>query len=186
MNHHEDPFVKEMAPYARAIARKLLERQGLPIDDEEEEIANTLLLAGRKVWKETGDMGLAKHRMSDRAKNEAKRLGRVRKQPRALGLLQRRKRQGNDDTDATEAYHAERTLRYRRFRRGPASRNRPLDNMIVQEFIDRLPEQRRRVCQCRLAAMTIKEIAHELNISEKTVEREIAALKDTSRREFDL
>ncbi len=61
--------------YAKACARNILRKFDLGHDwHRSEDIAQVLFLAGWQVWKAKGDEGLAKHRISSRAKNEAERL----------------------------------------------------------------------------------------------------------------
>jgi len=61
--------------YAKACARNILCKFDLGHDwYRSEDIAQVLFLAGWQVWKAKGDEGLAKHRISSRAKNEAERL----------------------------------------------------------------------------------------------------------------
>jgi hypothetical protein len=60
--------------YAKACARNILRRFDVGHDwHRSEDIAQVLFLAGWQVWKVKGDEGLAKHRISSRAKNEAQR-----------------------------------------------------------------------------------------------------------------
>jgi hypothetical protein len=60
--------------YAKACARNNLRKFDLGHDwHRSEDMAQVLFLAGWQVWKARGDEGLAKHRISSRAKNEAER-----------------------------------------------------------------------------------------------------------------
>jgi len=166
--------------YAKAIARKLLRRYDLAHDHgRHEDISQLLFLDGYLGWQETGDEGLAKHRMSSRAINAEERLVRELKQPQALTTLDLPSSSGSgDDADPTERYHAESTeMPFRRMRWGHMSRASPLEDMVVREYLDRLPERQRRILQCRAALMTVPEIAKELGISERTVDRELNALR---------
>jgi len=61
--------------YAKACARNSLRKFDLGHDwHRSEDIAQVLFPAGWQVCKARGDEGLAKHRISSRAKNEAERL----------------------------------------------------------------------------------------------------------------
>lgn len=75
--------IKRLKRYALGVPRKLLRRYDLAHDEaRHEDITQSLLLEGWKVWRDTGDEGLAKHRMSSRANNEEQRLaGELRLRP---------------------------------------------------------------------------------------------------------
>ncbi|HOI56049.1 MAG TPA: hypothetical protein PLP01_12425, partial [Phycisphaerae bacterium] len=78
-----EQVVERLEKYGQAIAWKLLNSRDQGFDSHwKEEITQSLLLEGWKVWKDTGNEGLAKHRMRTRAANEFKKLLRTLKQPR--------------------------------------------------------------------------------------------------------
>jgi DNA-directed RNA polymerase specialized sigma24 family protein len=165
--------------YARAIAFKLLRRYDLQHDHGRiEDITQVLFIAGEQVWRETRNVGLAKHRMSTRAKNAEEKLQVDLRQPQPLSSLHLPQSKERDDVDATEAYHAESTdMPYRRMRVGPVVRSSPDENMIVQEYLASLTERQRQIVQYRGALMDVPEIAKAMNISERTVERELAQIR---------
>ena len=83
-----------------------------------------------------------------------------------------------EGTDATEAYHVESASSpHRPVGMSAWSRSSPLEDMIVQEYLDGLTDRQRRIVECRMAAMNVKEIASTLGVSPSTVERELAHLK---------
>ena len=64
----EQAVIKRMEQYAKAAARKMLQKYGLGQDqDRHEDISQTLILAGWEVWRNTGEWAKARHRMVDRA-----------------------------------------------------------------------------------------------------------------------
>ena len=64
----EQAVIKRMEQYAKAAARKVLQKFGLGQDEaRHEDISQTLFLAGWEVWRDTGEWEKASHRMSDRA-----------------------------------------------------------------------------------------------------------------------
>jgi len=172
--------VNRLQRYAQGIARKILFAFDLEHDDAwHEDISQTLLLEGWKVWRDTGDEGKARHRMSSRAKDEKEKLyTTLTEQPRPVSGL------GMDDPTAghregagqTERYHADAgEMRYSRMR--PTSRASLEEDMDVQALLDRLPERTRQIVEMRMATMTVPEIAKKLQISKTTVERELAQLR---------
>lgn len=169
--------------YAKAIARRILRQFDLEHDRHRgEDIAQNLFLAGWQVWKSTGNEGLAKHRMSSRANNEIDRLTVELKQPQPVTSVLPPAGPACG-CDATEAYHSVLAdLPYRRLRVG-ASRSSPLEDLIFKEYLEGLPERQRRIVECRLANMTVKEISQTLGVSTSTIERELALLQKGLRRE---
>lgn len=166
--------------YAKAIARRLLQRYDLAHDHgRHEDISQLLFLDGYLDWQKTGDEGLAKHRMSSRAINAEENLRRELAQPQPLSSLNLPSSSGSgDDTDSTERYHADSTeMPFRHMRWDHISRASPLEDIVVREYLNGLPERQRRILQCRAALMTVSEIANELGISERTVDRELKALR---------
>lgn len=167
--------------YAKAIARNILCKFDLEYaHDRAEDIAQNLYIAGWLVWKDTGNEGLAKHRMSDRGKNAIQKLAtELKNEPQPVRHLPAAtsgdEREG---VDPTEAYHAESPgSPHRPVRVSSLSRASPIEDMIVQEYLDGLTERQRRIVECRFAQMTVKEIAETLGVSTSTVERELALLQ---------
>lgn len=166
--------------YAKACARNILRKFDLGHDwHRSEDIAQVLFLAGWQVWKAKGDEGLAKHRISSRAKNEAQRLrAELKNEPQPVPDLPTASGGERDGMDATEAYHVESASSpHRPVGMSAWSRSSPLEDMIVQEYLDGLTDRQRRIVECRMAAMNVKEIASTLGVSPSTVERELVQLK---------
>lgn len=59
----------------------------------------------------------------------------------------------------------------------PESYSTPDNVALTRELLQRMPDQRRKIAQLRMAALTNEEIARELGISKRMVEREITALR---------
>ncbi|MBX3372274.1 MAG: helix-turn-helix domain-containing protein [Phycisphaeraceae bacterium] len=132
--------------------------------------ADTLFLAGWQVWRDKGDVGLAKHRMRDRKKNL------LRDVHAELNKPQPESQSFQNDEEQREAMDGGQVVPVRSS--GTRMRTPEPDNVLqVQEFLQRLPERRRKIAQLRLAAMTNKEIAQELGIGERTVDREVDTLE---------
>jgi RNA polymerase sigma factor (sigma-70 family) len=167
--------------YAKAIARNLLLKFDSAHDRHRaEDIAQNLFLAGWQVWKAKGNEGLAKHRMSDRAKDEAERLANeLKNEPQPLRYLPTAGSDDErDDVDATEAYHVESASSpHRPVGVSALSRASPVEDMIVQEYLEGLTERQRRIVECRMAQMTVKEISQTLGVSTSTIERELTLLQ---------
>lgn len=150
---------------ASAIAREVAAKNGRQGDRHLiEDMAQTLFLAGWQVWRDKGDVGLAKNRMRSRQNNLIKSLCRERNAPPPVSQLSEREQRG--------------AVPSRAMGRNPAAQPPPESALVVEEFLSRQPERRRHVAQLRMAAMTNDEIAKELGISKRMVEREITALKE--------
>jgi RNA polymerase sigma factor (sigma-70 family) len=149
---------------AFAIAMKVARQHGLAHDSHRvEDMAQTLFLAGWQVWRDKGEVGFAKHRMRSRRINLIDDLREERSEPRVESQISESARRGAVPVRAMD--------------RRPESRKTPLGGQLVEEFLNRLPERRRKIAQLRMAAMTNGEIAEETGISERTVDREIETLK---------
>ena len=153
--------------------------------DWQEDISQSLLLEGWKVWRDTGNEGLARHRMSSRANNEKEKLfNTLAKQPRpatSLGLGEAADEYA-DGADSSAAYHADGCeLPY--CRTSPMARASPAEDMVVQEYLDGLPDRKRQIVQCLMAMMKVPEIARRLGVSTRTVERELAEIRKDYRDE---
>lgn len=148
----------------QAIAREVAAKHGLTRDEHLiEDMTQTLFLAGWQVWRDKGDVGLAKHRMRSRQNNLIKDLRRERNAPRAVSQLTEQEQRG--------------AVPVRAMGMDADSRTTPDNAKLTEELLQRLPEQRRKIAQLRMAAMTNEEIAKELGISKRMVEREITALR---------
>jgi RNA polymerase sigma factor (sigma-70 family) len=119
-----------------------------------------LFLAGWTDWKATQDVGLAKNRMVSRRVNLIRdRAARLERQKKTLPL---------DNPPDTAPQPADR----------PRAGENQEQEAQVNEFLARLPEQQRRIVQFRMAGMTNPEIAGELGIPLRSVERTLETLRE--------
>ncbi len=176
----DNEVLEQLDRYAKGIAHRILLKFNLAHDRHRgEDIAQNLLIAGADVWREKRDVALAKHRMSSRGVNETRNLAVELRKPQPLS------RQADSDGDGREESSPDVTDGQGGgwISNCEASRSSPLEDMIVREYLDNLPERQRRVLKCRLAGMEVAEIAQTLETSVTTIEREIAALKKGYRHE---
>lgn len=185
---------ERMERYAKAAARKVLLKLGLEQDESRhEDISQTLFLAGWEVWSDTGDWEKAKHRMSDRAKNESKKLH------ADLGVKQFDEEQPDarygcdDDADATERYQHEPRAPAPRVMRVQV-RSSAEEDQRIQEYLDGLSDLQRRIVELTLVPMdkpgskkglTEQQMAKELGIPLRTLQREKERIRQ-HRKEYDL
>ncbi|MBN2583970.1 MAG: sigma-70 family RNA polymerase sigma factor [Planctomycetes bacterium] len=177
----EAQVVERLEKYAKAVARKVLLKVDKGKDDfRRDDIAQSLLLAGWQVWKDTGDEGLAHARMGSRAKNELNKL------VRELGRWQTLSDTGppagptgqSSTADSHERYDAEwAEPGYRRISVGPEVRTSPLENMVVREYLEGLPEDERKIAECRAAEMTAEETVETTGLSRSTVQRKLRGMR---------
>ena len=153
----DNTVLAELDRYAKGIAHRILLKFNLAHDIHRgEDIAQNLLIAGADVWRKKRDVALAKHRMSSRGNNQARKLFKeLDRQPQPLA------RQADSGDDGREESFPDVTDG-----RGggwisdcPPSRASPLEDMMVREYLDGLPERQRRIAECRMADMGVKEIA---------------------------
>ena len=176
----DNDVLERLDSYAKGIAHRILLNFELAHDRHRaEDIAQELLIAGADVWREKRNEEFAKHRMSSRGVNETERLARELRQPQPLASLADAGADGSEGPcpDVTD------TKGVRWITDCPASRASPIEDMLVREYLDGLPERQRRILQHRLAGMEFGEIAEALGTSLSTVEREMAALKKGYRDE---
>lgn len=152
---------EELYSFAERLVMKLVGR--VPVAWQEHDIKDAiqdLFLAGWDDWKTTGDLGLAKNRMVSRRANLIR--------DRAAQTERQKKTQPLGNPAGTVSRMTDRA--------------RAGDNLEqevqVNEFLDRLPEQTRRIVQFRLAGMTNSEIASELSIPLRSVERTLQTLRE--------
>lgn len=188
----EQAVIKRMEQYAKAAARKVLQKFGLGQDqDRHEDISQTLFLAGWEVWRDTGEWEKARHRMVDRAKNEAMKLRenlKIKQMPR--DKVSEPWYGSDDEADATERFQHE----------SPSPRLRPVvvrssaeEDLEIQEYLDTLTERQRRIVQLMMIpmvtpgskkGMTEQQIADELGVPLRTVQREKERIRQ-HRKEYD-
>jgi len=179
----ENEVLERLDRYAKGIAHRILLKFNLASDIHRgEDIAQVLLIAGATVWRKTRDVALAKNRMSSRGNNAARNLFReLERQPQPLPRRTDSCDDGREENfpDVTGGQDGEWISDC------AVSRSSPLEDMIVREYLDSLPERQRRIVEHRMAGLEFKEIAEALGISLSTVEREMAALRKGFRHEQD-
>lgn len=164
----------DLYPFAQMLVKELKRKHQLQWNKHQEEDATQdLFLAGWQVWQDEEDVGLAKHRMSDRAKNllrdfqsEQDHEPKAATEQRKPGVYGRWDE--NSDEDAVQRFDtADRT----------SLRGDPDQDAMVNEFLDQLTERQRRIVLLRMAGFESDEIARELGIGLRTVERELQTLR---------
>ena len=171
----DNEILERLDRYAKGIAHRILLKFNLAHDIHRgEDIAQELLIAGANVWHKTRDVALAKHRMSSRGNNEARNLFKeLERQPQPLARLadsdgDDREESSPDVTDGQGGGWISNC---------EASRSSPIEDMIVRERLEGMPERHRRIVAHRMAGLEFGEIAEALGISLSTVEREMAAIR---------
>jgi len=165
----------DLYPFAQMLVRRLIKKHQLRwgehrIEDAEQE----LFLAGWQVYQDEGDVGLAKHRMKCRATNLIRDYSSERKhEPKAAS--DQFQAPGIDtsgrlwDDDAIRDWDVS----------SPFSRasDDPADVAIYRELLERMPERLRKIALLRSAGHSVEEIAIELGVSPRTVERELFQIR---------
>ena len=138
-----------------------------------EDAIQDLFLAGWQVWQDEEDVGLAKNRMRDRAKNLLRDFqAELTHEPKASSEHPKPGVYGRWDEERDE----DRVERW-----NPADRTSlrgdPDQEAMVNEYLDGLTERQRRIVLLKMAGYEIEEIASELGIGKRTVDRELETLR---------
>jgi RNA polymerase sigma factor (sigma-70 family) len=145
---------------AVAIARQVVREAGVAWDEHRgEDIAQTLFLAGWEVWRDTGDVGLAKNRMRTRESNARRDLGRDLRKPKPESTI---------NAEPGTARLSERRV---------DRRTAPAEEAAISDWLDRLPERQQQIVRFSMAGLLHEEIGAELGISTRTVERELSQIR---------
>lgn len=152
---------QELSSFAEAMVRKIVKQHGLSwcrntIDDA----VQTLVLAGWQDFQNSGDLGLAKNRMVDRSKNLIR------------DHISKTKRHEPLDSIAelpSEELPVDRQLEYAEGLRRQSV------------MLSRLTERQQQIAELRMAEHTNEQIAAELGIGLRTVERELKTMREEIR-----
>ncbi|MCA9208135.1 MAG: helix-turn-helix domain-containing protein [Planctomycetales bacterium] len=165
----------DLYPFAKALVRKLLKRKGLQWDRHRvEDAEQELFLAGWQVWRDEGDIGLAKNRMKTRTANLVRDYwSEQRHEPKAASERFKTPGVGKSgklwDDDANRDWDVSSTF--------GSMRGEPSEEASCRELLANLPERQRQVVLLRSAGYSNQEIADELGIGLRTVERELSQFR---------
>jgi RNA polymerase sigma factor (sigma-70 family) len=153
-------IAEELYSFAQALVRKLRPRQHGWNEQDVEDAIQQLFLEAWKDYCDNGHLGLAKNRMADRKKN----LLRDRK-----ARLEREAVLESNLPEPEEGQPG--PLEQCRLRGN--RRDDPVELAVYNELLARLPERQRQIVLLKMSGLTDAEIAAELGVSERTVEREL-------------
>lgn len=156
-----DDVGPELNSFAEALVFNLVKKEGLRwCRNTIEDAVQTLVLAGWQVFRDTGDIGLAKNRMVSRSLNLIRDHNSRTKRLKPLEAVV--DEPVKDDPVDRQMLYAE--------------------NLEKQSnMLSRLTERQQRIAELRMDERTNEQIAAELGIGLRTVERELK----TMREEFD-
>lgn len=165
----------DLYPFAQALVWQLVGKKRLPWSEHriEDEI-HTLFLAGWQVWSDEGDVGLAKNRMISRRNNLIRDYKNEREhEPKSASDRLKMPAIGKDgnlwDEDQVRGWD------------NLSSRDRqcgdPAGEALVNDYLASLTDRQRRIVKLRMADFTNREIADELSIGLRTVERELSLIR---------
>lgn len=158
----ETQVAEELYAFARALVGKIARlRRG---EHWKEDAVQDLVLAGLKDYRDKGDIGLAKNRMVSRRKNLLRDAMLERKHdPKVESDFAPpvAKRKDDDDDEPRGVLEA------------GTRRDSPVETALVKDILGHFPERRRLVVELRMAKFSTQEIADQLGVSLRTVEREL-------------
>jgi len=176
------PPPDDMYDFTRAVVLKMVHQHKFTWSSHRlEEAIQDLYLAGLQVWAETEDEGLARNRMVTRLPNLLRDFASEDKhrprsasdfKPIEVPSLEEGKVDKEDWLEQKVAVAGE---------PGRQALDETDDILSVREILTKLSPQCLKVCQYVMAGKTNAEIAEEMGLSERTVERE----REAFRKEYE-
>lgn len=173
MNEERDTL-DDLYPFAHVLVKQLLKRYRLRWNEHRvEDAVHDLFLAGWQVWRDEQDVGLAKNRMRDRAKNllrdfqaELEHEPKTHLFPKRDHIPKSGRLWDEDTSRGWDPPDARADIR-----------GDPAEVAAVSEYLERLNDRQRKVLMMRMAGCTNQEIADELGLSLRTVDREFETIR---------
>ena len=157
----DNQAAKELEEFAETLVWRLVRRYGLNWGSHRrEDVQYDLFVAGWEDWRETGNLGFARQRMSSRSVNVIRDESSRRQREPMLDV----DRRPSDDEESSGVD------RYGSYVDDPAKA------MIEAEEIDRLTrrltDRQRRILRFRYAGLTHAQISEEMGVPVRTIQRE--------------
>lgn len=164
----------DLFPFAQMLVKQLKAQHQLRWGRHKmEDAAQDLFLAGWQVWQDEQNVGLAKNRMKDRAKNLIRDFQSELENEPKTGFSPPR-----DETSDSGALWNEDAVRGWDSPDVRASiRGDPAEVASVNSYLEGLTDRQRQIVLLRMAGCTTQETADELGLSLRTVERELSQLR---------
>jgi len=153
---------KELIEFAEKLVWKLIREHGLKWHiPRREDAQNDLFVAGWEVWRETGNLGFARKRMSSRAVNLHRDfMTESRHEPKCESSFPKPEEGQPSLLEARRAYTSD-----------------PLKAAIWKEAEKRLTERQQQIGLYRSAGLSHQEIANEMGVPLRTIQREWSRIK---------
>lgn len=164
----------DLYPFAQMLVRELKRKYQLRWNEHRmEDAEQDLFLAGWQVYQDEEDVGLAKNRMRDRAKNLLRDAASERKHEPKTGQEQPR----SEIPDSGELWDEEAIKAWDPPDPRATVRGDPAEEASLNSYLDELTDRQRQIVLMRMAGCTAQETADELGMSLRTVERELQNLR---------
>ncbi len=171
VEHPDTP--EDLYPFAQALVISLVKKKQLRWDEHRvEDAIQDLFLAGWQVWRDTENVGLAKNRMVSRQNNLLRDFAAERRHEPKTNRLS-----PPEETDRAPLWDEESARGWQRPSRRFRDAEDPAEKVEVQDYIEHLPARQRQIVKFRMAGLTDREIAEEMGIGLRTVERELASFR---------
>ena len=158
----DDQAAKELIEFAEKRVWKLIREHGLDWRiPRREDAQNDLFVAGWEVWRETGNLGFARNRISSRAVNLHRDfMAESQHEPKCESSFPKPEAGQPSLVEAKRAYTSD-----------------PLKAAIWKEAEKRLTERQQQIGLYRSAGRSHQEIADEMGVPLRTIQREWSRIK---------
>lgn len=164
----------DLYPFAEMLVKQLKKQHQLRWNKHRmEDATQDLFLAGWQVWQDEQNIGLAKHRMVSRSRNLLRDFqAELEHEPKTGTSPPRSKIPDSGELWDEGAIRAWDPSDPRATIRGD-----PAEEASLNSYLGNLTDRQRQIVLMRMAGCTTQEIADELGIGLRTVERELETLR---------
>lgn len=164
----------DLYKFAKAQVKQLLKKKRVGWKrDRVEEAIQDLFLAGWEVWQDKHDVGLAKNRIVSRVNNLLRDDASERKHEPRTGMLPA----ADAVPESGHLWDEERVRGWEQLDARANLRSDPAERAAVRDRLEQMTERQRRITELRMAEYSTEEIANQLGLSLRTVERELSNLR---------
>jgi DNA-directed RNA polymerase specialized sigma24 family protein len=179
----QQDVAEDLLSYATYLVKRLVRAHSLEWDHARvEDAAQALFLAGWQVWRNERNIALAKNRMKSRRVNLLRDFFNQRKREKQFPEPSKARSEPMQPGDLWNENSVRDRQAKSKFGR---LRDDPSEEASKNDYIDQLPQRQRQILLLRSVGYTDQQIADELGVSLRTVERERSLLRKEYRNEHE-